>query len=88
MDPDMLSVRADKRMAEPGSGQVREAEEVQAVERRDREMERRPAMKSTLARLTRMMLNAVDKRLSKAERALWEKQAFMLAKRIEEAGNR
>jgi hypothetical protein len=35
------------------------------------------------ARLTKMMLNAVDKRLSKAERALWQRQAWMVAKRIE-----
>ena len=39
--------------------------------------------KTTLAKLTRMMLNAVDKTLSLAERALWQRQAFMLAKRLE-----
>jgi len=38
------------------------------------------------ARLTKMMLNAVDKRLSKTERALWQKQAWMTAKRIEGGG--
>ena len=42
------------------------------------------SMKMALAKLTRMMLNAVDKRLSKAERALWQKQAWFMAKRIEE----
>jgi hypothetical protein len=41
---------------------------------------------TTLAKLTRMMLNAVDKTLSLAERALWQRQATMLAKRLE-AGN-
>ena len=41
-------------------------------------------MKKALTLITRMMLNAVDKRLSKAERALWQKQAWFMAKRIEE----
>lgn len=41
-------------------------------------------MKKALARLTRMMLNARDKRLSKIERGLWQRQAWFLAKQIEE----
>ncbi len=41
-------------------------------------------MKKVLARLTRMMLNARDKRLSKAEMALWQRQAWFAAKKIEE----
>jgi hypothetical protein len=40
-------------------------------------------MKKALAKLTRMMLNAVDKRLPKTERNLWQRQAWMMAKRIE-----
>ena len=40
--------------------------------------------KRLFARLTRMMLNAIDKRLSKSERALWQRQAWFMAKRIEE----
>ena len=39
--------------------------------------------KKVLVRLTRMMLNAVDKRLPTTERALWQKQAWFMAKRIE-----
>ena len=41
-------------------------------------------MKKALALLTRMMLNAVDKHFSEIERALWQRQAWMMAKRIEE----
>ena len=40
-------------------------------------------MKKVLAQLTRMMLNAVDKRLLKTERALWQRQAWFMAKKIE-----
>lgn len=43
-------------------------------------------MKKLLARLTRMMLNAVDKRLPKAERDLWQRQAWIAAKHIENGG--
>jgi hypothetical protein len=42
------------------------------------------ANKKALARLTRMTLNSIDRRLSKAERGLWQRQAWMMAKRIEE----
>jgi hypothetical protein len=35
-------------------------------------------------KLTRMMLKSVDKRLLKAERDLWQRQAWMTAKRIED----
>jgi hypothetical protein len=40
-------------------------------------------MKKALARLTRMMLNAVDKRFSEIERAFWQRQAWIAAKHIE-----
>jgi len=40
--------------------------------------------KDALEKLTRMMLNAVDKRLPQAERDLWQKQAWMAAKHIEQ----
>jgi hypothetical protein len=43
-------------------------------------------MKKLLAKLTRMMLNAVDKRLPKAERDLWQRQAWIAAKHIENGG--
>ena len=43
-------------------------------------------MKKVLVRLTRMMLNAVDKRLPTTERALWQKQAWFMAKKIEAEG--
>jgi len=36
------------------------------------------------SKLTKMMLNSVDKRLSKAERDLWQRQAWMTAKKIED----
>jgi len=36
--------------------------------------------------LTTMMLNAVDRQLSKTERTFWRKQAWMLAKRIKGGG--
>jgi len=36
-----------------------------------------------LSKLTLMMLNSVDKRLSKTERDLWQRQGWMMAKRIE-----
>lgn len=36
-----------------------------------------------LSALTKMMLNAVDRRLALAERALWQRQAWMFAKRLE-----
>ena len=48
-----------------------------------RKMMEQGKVKKQLANLTRMMLNAVDKKLSKAERSLWEKQANFTAKRIE-----
>jgi len=37
-----------------------------------------------LAKLTRMMLKSVDKRLSKTDRELWQRQAWFMAKRIED----
>lgn len=40
-------------------------------------------MKKALARLTRMMLNAIDKRLPKAERDLWQRQAWFMVKHLE-----
>jgi hypothetical protein len=36
------------------------------------------------AELTKMMLKSVDKRLSKTERDLWQRQAWFMAKRIED----
>ena len=36
-----------------------------------------------LAKLTKMMLKSVDKRLSKKERDLWQRQAWFMAKRLE-----
>lgn len=47
-------------------------------------MVERGNVRKQLANLTRMMLNAVDKRLSAAERALWQKQAWFAARRIEQ----
>jgi hypothetical protein len=37
-----------------------------------------------LAKLTGMMLKSVDKRLSKTERGIWQRQAWFMAKRIED----
>jgi len=42
------------------------------------------ATKKELAMLTKLALSAIDKRLSKAERELWQRQAWFMAKRIEE----
>ena len=36
------------------------------------------------AELTKMTLNSIRKRLSKTERGLWQRQAWLMAKRIEE----
>jgi hypothetical protein len=41
-------------------------------------------IKRLLTALMKMTLNSIDRRLSKSERALWQRQAWMMAKRIEE----
>jgi hypothetical protein len=40
--------------------------------------------KTNSQKLTRMMLNAVDKRLPQSERDLWQRQAWMAVKHIEQ----
>jgi len=37
-----------------------------------------------LSNLTKMMLKSINKRLSKTERDIWQRQAWMTAKRIED----
>jgi hypothetical protein len=47
-------------------------------------MKRELSIKEVLAKLTRMMLRAVDMRLEKAERDFWQERAELLAKSIEQ----
>ena len=69
----------DMRATEGRRPQMSQSEE---TERKTRIMIRRRLD----ACLTTMMLNAVDRQLSKTERTFWRKQAWMLAKRIKGGG--